>query len=682
MPLNLQNLIHTPSPVRQLDLTGMFGSPGNTAREQLKLAREKFEWDKKRADEEDEYNKMKLGAEQARHQAEAEATKAAKLQEDRLKVFGEFSKASGEGNVEAVQSMVPLMASLGMGIELEGEEGGLPRYRVDMDAAAAQKAEDERAAQTSPYGENETAEQSLQRLGAMGLGGETGSLQPPLGIRASEEVDPATGQSVADRVSATYGMPGEKTATRAPDTQDFTGGVPKNVVDMGAMADATLARLDPALQGMAAAYPDKETRLGADAIRTGLRSSGLPFEKQAALFGKAAGDVASQRNAQIAAQAQSDRFRETRDQLTPMDMSTLRSRGENSAQALAKEMDVKGAAQAITTADEILDLLDDPSKENDTMIAGALMSIQNVKGIPSDRDLAMAFGMDKASTVTQILDYIGTKVQGGFQPEQREAIKSFVKRVTETQRSRAYDFLDSSEKAGDLDENERRGYLGGMERAVPSWLRQEYEEDRQKSKGKKSAAMAGTGKTAQNAPGDVTSDFDIELESQAMENDLDPAKVARIIGPESGGRADARNKDSGATGLIQFLPSVAESLGTSTDALAKMSSAEQLPFVMRYLSERGVTSDSPPEDYAMAVAAPNFIGKPPDTVVYAKGSKAWEQNPAWRPKDGGDITVGSIQGYYDRGSKAKGAETPKTALPEPTTPAEKRLRELREREGR
>lgn len=687
MPLDFARMLLQPTPATPWNFQGGGGEMG-MARQQLKLQREKFEWEKKRTEEEDRLAREKMGAAATQSKLEAEANKAAKLQEDRLKVYGDFTKAAGEGNAEATRAMVPLMHSLGMGIELEGEEGGLPRYRVDMDAGAAQQAEGAELAQTSPYGEGETAEQSLSRLGAMGLGGETGSLLPPLGIRSSDEVEPSTGQSVASRVAATYGTPGEKTprldpATGQPmvDEEDFTGGVPKNVIDMAAGAAATLHRLDPSLKAAAAAYPDAQTSAAAEQIRLGLRSSGLPLEKQQAAFDKAISGPASQRNAQIGAEAQAERFRETRDDLTEKDKAVMRETGRKGADELAQRNDVPGGVKALRTISEIEDLIDDPSPENDTMIAGALMGIQDVKGIPSDKDLAMAFGMSKASTITQILDFIGTKVQGGFQPAQREAIESFIARVKQSQEEKLFGYLDSADTISDYNEYEQEGYRGRSKRAVDgyiynAWLDKRKQRD-EGAGGDASAELSGKG--GKFDPDPVSGDFDIELESQAMESDLDPEKIKRIIGPESGGKANARNGASGATGLIQFLPSIARGLGTSTEKLSKMSAAEQLPFVMKYFSDRGITSDSPPEDYAMAVAAPAFIGERPGAVVYRKGSKEWEQNPAWRPSGGGDITVGSIQAYHDRDKGKAAAKS--SALPEPKSALDKSVLDILRRAG-
>lgn len=51
---------------------------------------------------------------------------------------------------------------------------------------------------------------------------------------------------------------------------------------------------------------------------------------------------------------------------------------------------------------------------------------------------------------------------------------------------------------------------------------------------------------------------------------------------ESGISTNIVNAKSGATGLIQFMPSTAQRLGTSTQALAKMTGTQQLEYVKKY----------------------------------------------------------------------------------------------------
>lgn len=86
------------------------------------------------------------------------------------------------------------------------------------------------------------------------------------------------------------------------------------------------------------------------------------------------------------------------------------------------------------------------------------------------------------------------------------------------------------------------------------------------------------------------------------------------------------NKVSGATGLIQFMPSTARSLGTTTEALKNMSNVEQMDYVKRYLAPYRGTMDNWMDVY-LAVFYPVLIGKP-DTAVIDREIVA-KQNPVF-----------------------------------------------------
>lgn len=86
------------------------------------------------------------------------------------------------------------------------------------------------------------------------------------------------------------------------------------------------------------------------------------------------------------------------------------------------------------------------------------------------------------------------------------------------------------------------------------------------------------------------------------------------------------NKVSGATGLIQFMPRTARSMGTTTEALKKMSNVEQLDYVKKYLTPyRGRMINW--LDTYLAVFYPALIGKP-DTAVIDRAIVA-RQNPVF-----------------------------------------------------
>lgn len=55
-----------------------------------------------------------------------------------------------------------------------------------------------------------------------------------------------------------------------------------------------------------------------------------------------------------------------------------------------------------------------------------------------------------------------------------------------------------------------------------------------------------------------------------------------VMNAESGLNSKAVNPNGGATGLIQFMPSTATELGTTTEALKNMSPTEQLDYVEKY----------------------------------------------------------------------------------------------------
>jgi hypothetical protein len=123
---------------------------------------------------------------------------------------------------------------------------------------------------------------------------------------------------------------------------------------------------------------------------------------------------------------------------------------------------------------------------------------------------------------------------------------------------------------------------------------------------------------------------------------LNPDFLAAVMSFESAGTfsPSIRNKFSGATGLIQFMPSTATLLGTTTDKLSKMTAEQQLDYVKEYyervLGGRTITTLA---DHYLAVFAPAFIGKGPDAVTYAAPSKAYEQNKGLDKAGKGFITV-------------------------------------------
>lgn len=104
-------------------------------------------------------------------------------------------------------------------------------------------------------------------------------------------------------------------------------------------------------------------------------------------------------------------------------------------------------------------------------------------------------------------------------------------------------------------------------------------------------------------------------------------------------KADIKNPNSTATGLIQFLESTAKDLGTTTKALSKMTRTEQMKYVEKYLAPyKGKMKDA--GDVYMAIHWPAAIGKDDSYVMYEEGSKAYRDNKNLDVNGDGTVTRG------------------------------------------
>lgn len=114
-----------------------------------------------------------------------------------------------------------------------------------------------------------------------------------------------------------------------------------------------------------------------------------------------------------------------------------------------------------------------------------------------------------------------------------------------------------------------------------------------------------------------------------------------------------RNPYSNATGLIQFMPSTARSLGTTVDELAKMTQAEQMNYVYRYFLPYKNRLNNLGDVY-LAIFYPAAMNKPDDWVIAHKGTKVYSQNAGFDKANKGFITRGdtlaAVRDAYRRGS--------------------------------
>lgn len=169
------------------------------------------------------------------------------------------------------------------------------------------------------------------------------------------------------------------------------------------------------------------------------------------------------------------------------------------------------------------------------------------------------------------------------------------------------------------------------------------------------ADVKGGGRSGANIDTKVIQDPDFNTKLQKIADSLGVEKNAlvAIMKQESNLNPQAVNKMSGATGLIQFMPSTARQLGTTTDELYRMNAVEQLDYVYKYFKMVGVKPGMGVGDLYMAVFMPAHVGKPDNTVLGQNGAagfsgKVYDQNKGLDRNKDGSITVADVKSAVQR----------------------------------
>lgn len=166
------------------------------------------------------------------------------------------------------------------------------------------------------------------------------------------------------------------------------------------------------------------------------------------------------------------------------------------------------------------------------------------------------------------------------------------------------------------------------------------------------------GKVTRKKHGDAFNAKVIEISNRLR---CDPNNLMAVMAFETGGSFDVGVKNmagSGATGLIQFMPSTAKGLGTTTAKLAAMTGVEQLDFVEKHFKSVAGSRPLPQiSDVYMCVLLPSAISKPDSHVLFEKGTTAYKQNKGLDVNDDGRITkleaTAHAQKKKDQGRSAK-----------------------------
>lgn len=132
--------------------------------------------------------------------------------------------------------------------------------------------------------------------------------------------------------------------------------------------------------------------------------------------------------------------------------------------------------------------------------------------------------------------------------------------------------------------------------------------------------------------------------------EINPNWLMGVMNFESGLNPKARNNNTRATGLIQFIPSTAVDLGTTVDDLYNMSRLQQLDYVYKYYNQQWIRPKlTQYTDLYLATIFPRAMGKPDSYVIENEPKMSKEkftsQNPIFDRNGNNNkaTTVGEIK---------------------------------------
>ncbi len=146
----------------------------------------------------------------------------------------------------------------------------------------------------------------------------------------------------------------------------------------------------------------------------------------------------------------------------------------------------------------------------------------------------------------------------------------------------------------------------------------------------------------------VTPEFIRGVEAMAERIGARPEHVLAVMSFETGGSFSpgVRNgAGSGATGLIQFMPTTARELGTSTEALARMTSVQQLEYVERYFAQRSDPGDLRTLEGVYTTVLYGSPRPDPGSTLFDRGTAAYRMNAPLDLNGDGRITAGEATSF-------------------------------------
>ena len=159
------------------------------------------------------------------------------------------------------------------------------------------------------------------------------------------------------------------------------------------------------------------------------------------------------------------------------------------------------------------------------------------------------------------------------------------------------------------------------------------------------SGSTATGQTPQATPvnpqggAQPSGDFMTEVGKVASNLGIDASNLIAIMKSESSLNPQAVNPVTGASGLIQFMPNTAKSLGTTVEEIRKMTAVQQLPYVEKYFKSVRVQPGSSAGRLYAYVFLP---GRANREVLTQAGENYYESNKGLDVDRDGKITIADL----------------------------------------
>jgi hypothetical protein len=121
---------------------------------------------------------------------------------------------------------------------------------------------------------------------------------------------------------------------------------------------------------------------------------------------------------------------------------------------------------------------------------------------------------------------------------------------------------------------------------------------------------------------------------------------------ESSLNPQAVNRSTGASGLIQFMPRTAQSLGTTVEAIRQMSAAQQMPYVEKFFQSVRLPSGASAGKLYAYVFLP---GRANREILTQRGENYYEANKGLDVNQDGQITIADLDARLARYGAVGGA---------------------------